>query len=119
MTGAVGVAVPAGDRVQAGQHGAGQRGGGGADPGVQPRDGLAGAAAHLRAAEARPDLAVYRHFGVDLLRAKAVAAERDGRPGEAVAFLLAAVARSDTGGPTELHWRADLVRCALAAAARC
>jgi len=83
------------------------------------RDDRAGVAAHLRAAAELPELADYRRvFAVDLLRAKAVAAERDARPADALALLTAAVTASDAGGPAELHWRVDLVRCALAAGDR-
>jgi DNA-binding NarL/FixJ family response regulator/tetratricopeptide (TPR) repeat protein len=83
---------------------------------AEHRDHLAGAAAHRHTAEELPELAGYwRAFSVYVLQAKAVAAERVGRAGEALAFLVAAVAASDTGVLTVPHWRADLVRCALAA----
>jgi DNA-binding CsgD family transcriptional regulator len=83
------------------------------------RDDRAGLSAHLHAAAQLPDLPDYhRIYGQDVLRARAVAAERDGQPDVAVTFLEAAVAAVGIGVPAELHWRADLVRCALAAGDR-
>jgi DNA-binding CsgD family transcriptional regulator/tetratricopeptide (TPR) repeat protein len=80
------------------------------------RDDRAGLAAHLDAAAQLPGQADDRRiFGVDLLRARALAAERDGRPGAAMDLLVAALAEAALGVAVELHWRADLVRCALAA----
>jgi DNA-binding CsgD family transcriptional regulator len=84
------------------------------------RDDRAEVAAHLDAAEKLlPGLHGRRRiYSVYLLRAKAVAAERDGRPGEAMAFLAAAVATPGLDVAGELYWLADLVRCALAAGDR-
>jgi hypothetical protein len=50
-----------------------------------------------------------RVFGVHLLRAKAVAAERDGRPDHALALFTEAVAPT-IESPVELQWLANLVR---------
>jgi DNA-binding CsgD family transcriptional regulator len=83
------------------------------------RDDHAGVAAHVRAATELPGPADDRRiFAVDLLRAQALTAQRDGQPGEAMALLAAAAAAADTGVAVELHWRADLVRSALAAGDR-
>jgi DNA-binding CsgD family transcriptional regulator len=83
------------------------------------RDDRAGLSAHLHAAAQLPDLPDYhRIYGQDVLRARAVAAERDGQPDAAVTFLEAAVAAVGVAVPAELHWRADLVRSALAAGDR-
>jgi DNA-binding CsgD family transcriptional regulator len=83
------------------------------------RDDRAAVAAHLHAAQELPEPTGHQHvFSVFPLRAQAVAAERDDRPGEAMALLAAAVAAGITGDMTELHWRADLVRSALAAGDR-
>jgi DNA-binding CsgD family transcriptional regulator len=84
------------------------------------RDDRARLAAHLRAAQELPDLVGRRKptYSVDLLRAKGVAAEQNGRLSEAMAFLTEAVAAGDTGLPAVLHCQVDLVRCALAAGDR-
>ncbi|HMH91978.1 MAG TPA: helix-turn-helix transcriptional regulator, partial [Streptosporangiaceae bacterium] len=82
------------------------------------RDDRAGMAAHLRAAQQLPDLpGRKRLYSAYLLQAKAVAADRDGRPGEALAFH-AAVAAVDSRGTAERGWLVDLVRFALAAGDR-
>src|SRR6202042_1970009 len=60
----------------------------------------------------------HRIYGQYVLRARAVAAEQDGHLDVAVTFLEDAVAAGGTGVPAELHWRANLVRCALAAGDR-
>jgi DNA-binding NarL/FixJ family response regulator len=79
------------------------------------RDDRADAATQLRAAEELPGLAEDRGiYGVDLLRAQAMAAEQDERPGDARDYL----AEAELGEAGELHWRADLVRCAMAAGDR-
>jgi DNA-binding CsgD family transcriptional regulator len=84
------------------------------------RDDRAEVAAHLDAAEKKlPGLHGRRRmYSMYLLRAKAVAAERDGRPDQALALLTEAVAAVAIESPAELHWLADLVRCALAAGDR-
>jgi DNA-binding CsgD family transcriptional regulator len=84
------------------------------------RDDRAGAAAHLRVAQELPDLAGRdRVFSVDLLSAKALTAEQDGRAGEAMALLAEAEAlAASVGDPAGMHCLPDLVRCALAAGDR-
>jgi DNA-binding NarL/FixJ family response regulator len=85
------------------------------------RDDRAGAAAHLRAARELPGL-VGRHrltFSADLLYARAIAAEQDGRPGEAMGLLAEALALAPSiADPMGLPWLPDLVRLALAAGDR-
>jgi DNA-binding CsgD family transcriptional regulator len=85
------------------------------------RDDRAGAAAHLRAAQELPDLAGRHHAisNMKLLSAKALAAERDGRPGQALALLAEAQALATSIGDLPgMYWLPDLVRCALAAGDR-
>ncbi len=79
------------------------------------RDDLADATAHFRAAEAVPQPVGLRNYGEDLVLAKAAIAERESRPGEAVALLSAAEASND---PEDPWWLPDLVRCAIAAGDR-
>jgi DNA-binding CsgD family transcriptional regulator len=85
------------------------------------RDDRAGATAHLRAAQQLPDLAG-RHravFNMKLLAAKALAAEQDGRLGQALAILAEAQALAlAVGDLPGMYWLPDLVRFALAAADR-
>jgi DNA-binding CsgD family transcriptional regulator/tetratricopeptide (TPR) repeat protein len=86
------------------------------------RGDRAAAAVHLRAAEELPggagrpkgDLIYY----VDLLRARAVLAEQDGRPDEAMARLEEALASVNLRFPVEMTWLPDLVRAAIAAGDR-
>jgi DNA-binding NarL/FixJ family response regulator len=85
------------------------------------RDDRAGAAAHLRAAQQLPDLAGNHRaiFSVELLSAKAIAAEQDGRPGEAMALLAESQALATSiGDLAAMLGLPDLVRCALAAGDR-
>jgi DNA-binding CsgD family transcriptional regulator/tetratricopeptide (TPR) repeat protein len=79
------------------------------------RGDRAGLAAHLRAAEELPDLVGQSFFALDLLRAKAVAAERDGRADEAVALLSEAAGVRDIEPLQEGGLLPDLVRSAMAA----
>jgi DNA-binding CsgD family transcriptional regulator/tetratricopeptide (TPR) repeat protein len=79
------------------------------------RDDREGAAAHLLAAEELPDLAGQSFFREYVLRAKAVVAERDGRPGDAVALLSETLAVHGVEGLQQVEWLADAVRCAMAA----
>jgi tetratricopeptide (TPR) repeat protein len=83
------------------------------------RDDYAGLATHLQAAQQLPELPGYhRIYGQYVLRAMALSAERNGCNSVAAALLTDAVAAGGNVVPAELHWRADLVRCALAAADR-
>jgi DNA-binding CsgD family transcriptional regulator/tetratricopeptide (TPR) repeat protein len=85
------------------------------------RDDRAVAAAHLRAAQQLPALSG-RHraiFNMNLLSAKALAADQDGRPGQALAFLAEAQALAlAVGDLPGMYWLPDLVRFALAAGDR-
>jgi DNA-binding CsgD family transcriptional regulator len=93
------------------------------------RDDRASVTAHLRVADHLPDHSgLWRLIGIHGLRAKAMAAERDGRPGEAAALLEPPLSLDFFADPEKLDGLADLVRCALAvgdlptaeaAAARC
>jgi DNA-binding CsgD family transcriptional regulator len=86
------------------------------------RGDRAAAAAHLRAAEQLPDRvgrqAGDREYYVELLRARAVLAEQDGRPDEAMARVAEALATVNLSFPVESTWLPDLVRNALAAGDR-
>jgi DNA-binding CsgD family transcriptional regulator len=85
------------------------------------RDDRAGAAAHQRAAQELPELAG-RHrafFTVNLLAARIIAAEQDGRPGEGMALLAEEQAlAASVGGMAAMTCLPDLVRFALAAGDR-
>jgi DNA-binding CsgD family transcriptional regulator len=83
------------------------------------RDDRAGAAAHLRAAQQLPELSDrdVAIFNESLLQAKAMAAEQDGRPGEATALLAEGLA-TIIGGLAAVQGLPDLVRSALAAGDR-
>jgi DNA-binding CsgD family transcriptional regulator len=84
------------------------------------RDDRAGAAAHLRAAQELPDLAGPQraNFTKDLVAAKAIAAEQDGRPGEAMALVAEGRALDAKLGRGSVYRLVDLVRGALAAGDR-
>jgi hypothetical protein len=79
------------------------------------RDDQARLDQHLVAAGQLPDLPGNNVYIADLTRARALAAERAGRPAEAVG-ILAPAARPDFAMDLEQRvlWLADLVRCALA-----
>ncbi|HEY2576782.1 MAG TPA: AAA family ATPase, partial [Streptosporangiaceae bacterium] len=80
------------------------------------RDDQASVTAHLRAADHLPDPpGGWRLYGLHVLRVKAMAAERDGRPGEAAALLGADLSGGYFADQEEMDGLADLVRCALAA----
>lgn len=71
---------------------------------------------HIEAVGDLLDLPRYQRIqGLYMLRARALAAERDGRPGDALELLSAALTGEAAHESPELFWRADLVRCALAA----
>jgi DNA-binding CsgD family transcriptional regulator len=85
------------------------------------RDDRAGAAAHLHAAQQLPDLTGRQRvaFSMRLLAAKALAAEQDGRPGQALAFLAEAQSLAASIGDLPGSYSLpDLVRFALAAGDR-
>ncbi|HLX51050.1 MAG TPA: AAA family ATPase, partial [Streptosporangiaceae bacterium] len=83
------------------------------------RDDQASVTAHLRAADHLPDPpGGWRLYGLHVLRVKAMAAERDGRSGEAAALLGAGLSGGYFADQEELEGLADLVRCALAAGDR-
>jgi DNA-binding CsgD family transcriptional regulator len=83
------------------------------------RDDRAGAAAHLRAARELPDeVGRSRKFKMELLFAMAVAAEQDGRPGEAMTVLAEVHTLATNIYDMQDLGPADLVRYALAAGDR-
>jgi DNA-binding CsgD family transcriptional regulator/tetratricopeptide (TPR) repeat protein len=71
---------------------------------------------HLDAAVDPADLpgGIQHVHGIYRLRAKAVAAEREGHPEQALRLLTTALTTAGAREPPELFWGADLVRCALA-----
>jgi DNA-binding CsgD family transcriptional regulator/tetratricopeptide (TPR) repeat protein len=86
------------------------------------RGDRAAAAAHLSAAEELPGRAGRTRddldYYVELLRARAVLAEQDGRPEDAMVCMNEAVAAANLHSPVELTWLPELVRSAISAGDR-
>ncbi len=79
------------------------------------RDDRASVATHLRAADRLPDLPGGWRYDSVLLRVRAMAAERDGRPGEAMALFAEGLSGDYFSDHDDLDGLADVARWALAA----